>query len=361
MLKRLTLSLCLLTLSLNAAKSLRLDARSDFLNWAKQGRDPSSIHTLSLQDGWSSRAIDYIDSEHFQNSDFAAITQTFSHLETLTLCHNTQLTGQCLHSLRHLPALRHLSLIDTQALSDQGLLLLSLAAPQLETLSLHSYKPMLTGETFKEALNCLTRLRYLEVGSLSGLPWKKLAEALETSAIEELVFSKGYSPGSGEEAHATWSQTFSQMSQLKRVTLSFVKEDVSRILLTALNEKKTSLEHLTLAGSSLTTTPLPKQLKSLTIRGYFFHDDHVAAVTNLILLAKDLPALETLEIHSQTYIEDPLLKLEELMKSDFSSLKKLHLLSSSSYPFIKEIGLRIKRERPDLHLFVDYSEIDQWQ
>lgn len=360
----LSLSAFLSVISCGQAKELNFNSKSSFTQWMDTGRDPQKITNLSIQDGWSSRNIEYIPGEEFRNEDFAQISQEFTNLTALRFSMNSALSDSSLQYVRNFPQLRKVSIREAR-FSDQGLLLLAQNAPQLESLSLTGSLPNMRGNTFIQVLKTLPKLSSLTIDRGSPhaqnfIAWRFVAFALPNTSLRKLSFVYNYDVGRGQTAEEVWSDAFSKMQNFEHLELTLMQETPSRTLLNALKIAKPDLARLSLTATSLNLgeeNPFPLQLKMLTIGGYLPWGDHAKNLTSLILLASDLSSLETLEISPSTYRKEPMNILEKSILEKFTSLKILRLFQADSYKHLLEMGQRIKQQRPNLQVFVDGKEL----
>jgi hypothetical protein len=341
------------------AKQVNFISKTDFYNWIEKGKNAQSVDALTLQDGWSSREMEFISGEHFQDADFVYISQEFTNIKYLKFNLNSELTDHSLKNLQSIPFLQEIFFRETN-FSDIGLLSLTQATPQLKALTFEGPHPRISGTTFKEVLKGLPNLRYLQIDrgyphASNAMPWNNLAQALEDSQIEELVFANSYDLGKDKKI---WSHTFLKMPYLQHIELSRMNEDQTQVVLEALQEGKPTLRELSLTATSINDkTTLPANLKTLRISGYIFSNDYPKLLTNLITAASDLPELETLDLIPCTYVQEPLLALEALILTKYRSLKTLYLHNSDTYKHVHTIGLSLKEKRPELEVFVDGKEI----
>lgn len=350
-----TLLFVLLIFNAVHAKQVNFISKTDFYNWIEKVKNAQSVDALTIQDGWSSREMEFISAEHFHDEDFAYISQEFINLRYLNFNLNSELTDHSLKNLQTLTSLQELVFRETN-FSDSGLLFLPQVVPQLKSLTFRGPHQRINGSTFNEVLKGLPNLVCLQIDrdyphATHSIPWRQLTQSLEDSNIEELVLANGYDLGNDK---SVWSHTFSKMPSLKHIELIRMNENQAQLILESIHK----LNELSLTATSINDkTHLPAKLKTLRISGYIFSNDYPKLLTSLLTSASDLPELETLDLIPCTYVQEPLLALETLILTKYPSLKTLYLHNSDTYKHVHTIGLSIKEKRPELQVFVDYKEI----
>lgn len=249
------LIICLFSLFSYAGAGEWFAGRSTMYNWLKKQKDPLTVENLVIQDGWSSRNIDFVSDEHYRDEDFIFLTQAFKNVKSLKFNLNIFLTDASLEHLQELNMLEEIWLRDTYKITDQGLLAISKAAPQLKRLILEGSLPKIKGESLKEVF---ARLPVLEVLSVSnGIPhvnlpisWQQLSTALLFTNIQKLEFCSGYDTGATDEAVQTWTKTFSSMPSLQELGIYVLPSAQANTLIQAASRSDAPIHKLTVMGTS---------------------------------------------------------------------------------------------------------------
>lgn len=273
--------------------------KSAMYNWLGKHNDPLTVQDLIIQDGWSSRNIDFIDKEHYHDEDFLLLTQTFKNVKSLKFNLTIELTDAALPHLQELFMLEEIWLRETNEITDKGLLAIAKAVPQLKKIVLEGPLPKIKGDSLKEVFAMLPELEILSVNR--GYPhanflisWQQLSKALQQTNIQKLEFIAGYDTGSTNEAVQTWSETFSSMTHLQELVIYRLPSAQANTLIQAASQSTAPIHKLSMMGSSADINQI--EFKLSLVQGFsqlqeLHLKEWLGTSESLMVLARDLKML----------------------------------------------------------------------